>query len=185
MMMRRIHIFGASGAGTSTLGRELARRLDCHSFDTDEFFWRKTDPPYQQPNDREERKRLLFDALIGSDRWVLAGSLCGWGDEVIPLLNLAVFVITEQQVRLQRLREREARRFGPRIVTGGDMHGQHQAFLEWASQYDTGSSEMRSRKLHEQWLKKLRCNVCRVDGALSVEDLCGQVMGSICAVPMK
>ena len=38
-MIRRIHILGAAGSGTTTLGRALAERLQCPHFDTDDYFW--------------------------------------------------------------------------------------------------------------------------------------------------
>ena len=44
-MIHRIHILGASGSGTTTLGRALAARLQCPHFDTDDCFWLPTDPP--------------------------------------------------------------------------------------------------------------------------------------------
>src|SRR5688500_14493871 len=98
---RHVHVFGASGAGTSTLGREVARRHDLDFFDTDDFYWEATDPPYQKPAARALRRTMLLNALKASDGWVLAGSLCGWGDDVIPLLDLAVYVSTDTSVRLK------------------------------------------------------------------------------------
>jgi Shikimate kinase len=44
-MIHRIHILGASGSGTTTLGRALAERLQYPHFDTDDSFWVPTDPP--------------------------------------------------------------------------------------------------------------------------------------------
>ncbi len=170
-----VHLFGASGAGTSTLGREIARQYGLDFFDTDDFFWQATDPPFQKPNEQPVRRALLLDALRQSDRWVLAGSLCGWGDDVVPLLDLAIYVTTPTPLRLQRLREREGRRFGTRVAEGGDMYEQHKAFLDWASQYDEGSPDMRSRQLHELWILRLPCRVCHLDGSRPAEELCTQL----------
>jgi hypothetical protein len=41
--MARIHILGASGTGTTTLGKALADRLNCPHFDADRFYWLPTD----------------------------------------------------------------------------------------------------------------------------------------------
>lgn len=38
-MNRRIHIMGASGAGTTTLGKALAARLPHVHLDSDDYFW--------------------------------------------------------------------------------------------------------------------------------------------------
>jgi hypothetical protein len=149
----------------------MARRHGLDFFDTDDFFWQETDPPYQKSNERAVRRALLLDALRQSDRWILAGSLCGWGDDVVPLLDLAIYVTAATTVRLQRLRDREVRRFGPRVAEGGDMYDQHKAFLDWAAQYDDGPIDMRSRQLHERWILALPCRVLRVDGARPLSEL--------------
>lgn len=38
-MKNVIHIFGASGAGTSTLGRKICAELGYRFMDTDDYFW--------------------------------------------------------------------------------------------------------------------------------------------------
>jgi adenylate kinase family enzyme len=45
----RVHILGASGAGTTTLARALADDLAIPAFDADDYFWVKTDPPVKAP----------------------------------------------------------------------------------------------------------------------------------------
>ncbi len=42
----RIHIFGGSGSGTSTLGAAIAQCFGHSHLDVDSFFWEKTDPPF-------------------------------------------------------------------------------------------------------------------------------------------
>ena len=79
-MATRLHLLGASGSGTTTLGRALARRLGCPHLDTDDYFWLPTNPPFQQQRSRAERQALLQADLLPHDAWVLSGSLCGWGD---------------------------------------------------------------------------------------------------------
>jgi adenylate kinase family enzyme len=154
-MIHRIHILGASGSGTTTLGRALAERLQCLHCDTDDYFWLPTDPPYTQRRERTERQRLLVDDLTAQEQWVLSGSLCGWGDGAIPLFELVVFLWVPQNVRMERLRQREHARFGERILLGGDMYETSQAFLAWAVSYDEGGLDIRSRQRHDQWLSTL------------------------------
>ncbi len=52
-MTRRVHITGAAGSGTTTLGKALAQRWRCRQFDTDDFLWEPGDPPYQAVRPRE------------------------------------------------------------------------------------------------------------------------------------
>jgi adenylate kinase family enzyme len=102
----RVHLVGASGSGTTTLGRALAGRRGCPHLDTDDFFWLPSDPPFQHVRERGERQALLGAALQGSSGWVLSGSLCGWGDMFIPQFELVIFLWVPPAVRLARLRAR-------------------------------------------------------------------------------
>lgn len=70
--------------------------------------------------------------------------LVDWGDELIPLFSLAIRVVTDTEIRIERIKQRERDKFGERIVSGGDMYQQHWDFIEWARKYNTGSVNMRS-----------------------------------------
>jgi len=169
-MINRIHILGASGSGTTTLGRALAERLQYPHFDTDDYFWVPTDPPYTQQRERTERQRLLMDDLTAQDAWVVSGSLCGWGDVAIPLFELVVYLAIPHDIRMARLRQRELARFGERILPGGDMYEQSQEFLVCAASYDEGGLDIRSRRLHEEWLGILPCPILCFEGEYSIEE---------------
>jgi adenylate kinase family enzyme len=176
-MTARIHVFGASGSGCTTLGRALAERLGCVSLDTDDYFWLPTDPPFQQVRDRAERVALLGADLDRHESWTLSGSLSGWGDAFIPRFDLVVFLWIPTEIRLARLRERERRRFGAEaLAPGGRMHEDHATFMAWAAAYDTGDASMRSRARHEQWLRTIPCPVVRLEGAGTVEGHVDAVM---------
>ena len=62
-MKNIIHIYGASGSGTSTLGRKISEELGCKFMDTD---------------------------ISENDNVVISGSLVDWGDELIPLFTLEI-----------------------------------------------------------------------------------------------
>jgi len=96
--------------------------------------------------------------------------LCGWGDIFIPQFDLVVFLCTSAAIRKERLKKREYERFGERIRKGGDMYDEHTKFIEWAMQYDAGDINMRSMKLHEEWLKQLSCPIIKLNGADNCED---------------
>ncbi len=176
----RIHIFGASGSGTSSLASALAARHGHRHLDIDDFYWLPTDPPYEQARPREARLALLASTLVQSPSWVLSGSLCGWGDSLIPEFDLVVFLVVPTPVRLTRLRAREAVRYGHQaIVPGGDLHGTHVAFLDWAGRYDAGGAEMRSRALHEAWFSILPGAVLRLEGDRTVAEQLTQIERAI------
>ena len=120
-MKQIIHIFGASGSGTSTLGRWICEKTGYRFMDTDDYFWLPTDPKFTVKRPREERIKLMLADMDSSENAVISGALCGWGDELIPYFTLAVRLTTDEDIRIERLKKRERERFGSRIDEGGDM----------------------------------------------------------------
>ena len=171
-----IHIYGASGSGTTTIGNALAQRYGFRQMDTDDYFWLPTDPPFCRKREREQRLLLMRRELEQGGKIVITGSLCGWGDPLTEYFDLAVRVETPAEVRLQRIRQRESLRFGDRIREGGDMAQAHQAFLAWAVAYDTGDESMRSLKLHRLWEKTLPCPHITVSGEQPAEKSAEEIL---------
>lgn len=169
-MISRIHILGASGSGTTTLGIELAKELGFKHLDTDDFLWEPTDPPYQQKRSISSREKLLKEELEHNTNWVLTGSMVGWGDSLTSLFDLVIYLWVPQDIRISRLRERERGRFGSEIDEGGKMYQTHLEFIEWAKQYDIGDESMRSRKYHELWLDKLKCEILKIEGVQELKE---------------
>ena len=174
MKYKIIHIVGASGAGTSTLGQALEREYGYKWLDTDGYFWQKTDPPFVKSLPHEERVKLLSAAIQEYPKCVISGSLCGWGDVFIPQFDMVVFLDTPTDVRIKRIEKREAERFGERIGKGGDMYDNHIDFIEWAKGYDA-SNDGRCRKVHEDWLQNIPCPILRLDGTNTIDDLLTQI----------
>jgi len=176
---RRVHILGASGSGTTTLAAALAARLGCAHFDTDDFFWLPTEPKFQEIRPVEERIALLASALDHAEGWVLSGSLPGWGDVFIPRFELVVFIYVPPEVRMARLAQREAGRYGAdAIAPGGAHHAKYETFMTWAAAYDTGDVS-RTRGIHEQWLAALPCPVLRLTTVATVADHLDQVLACL------
>ena len=159
-----IHIYGASGSGTSTLGRFISEKLGYTFMDTDDYFWLLTNPKYIKKREKTERLQMMENDILHSDKVVISGSLVDWGDDLIQYFTLAVRVATDKNVRIKRLIEREKKHFGSRIEMGGDMYENHVEFIEWASDYDTGDIDMRSKLKHDQWQKLLKCKHITVNG---------------------
>lgn len=168
-MKQVIHIYGASGSGTSTLGRAVGEALGFTWLDSDSYFWRPTNPPYTTKRGIAERLNAMNRDIDAAENVVLSGSLTDWGDALTPRFTLAVRVETDTPTRLARIREREYRKFGERILPGGDMYETHMNFLTWAAGYDDGGLETRSRAKHDAWESMLQCPILRVDGTDEVE----------------
>lgn len=178
MTRRRIHLVGASGSGTTTLGRALAQHLGAPHFDTDTYFWIPADPPFEKIRPVEERHARLAPDLAG-DAWVLSGSLCGWGDVYIEHFDLVVFLAVPDDVRLERVKARERERYGDAIASDGARRAAHEAFIAWAASYEEGSPVERSRRMHEAWLAKLPCPVLRLEDTDDVVTRMGKVLAQL------
>jgi adenylate kinase family enzyme len=176
MKSRRIHLTGASGSGVTSLGRVLAEALALPHHDTDDYFWLPTAPPYRDQRKASERLRLMREMFLPRADWILSGGLDGWGDEIIPQFDLVVFLTAPRELRMQRLRAREATHFGAdAIAPGGWRHEETRAFIEWASHYEDGTREGRNLARHQAWLARLPCRVLRLDGSRPLPELVAEV----------
>ena len=159
----RIHITGASGTGTSTLARGLASALGSQSFDTDDFYWQPSDPPFLEQRPVADRLALMEALFLPRSDWVVSGALQSWGAPVMARVTHVVFLSAPSAVRLARLRQRERKRFGDLIEPGGTRAAAHRGFLDWAMRYDEPDCDGRSRATHEAWLATLEQPVIRLD----------------------
>ncbi len=165
MKSRRIHLFGASGSGVTTLGRALAAEFAIPHHDTDDYYWLPTNPPYTSKRDIADRLRLMHELFVPRADWVLSGALDSWGVSLAQHFDLAILVETPTEIRLARLIAREATRFGQDAVKpGGWRHTEMTEFVDWASHYEDGTREGRSRARHETFITTLHCPFLRIDG---------------------
>lgn len=168
----RIHIFGASGSGVSTLGRALADSLATQAFDTDDFFWLPTNPPFTRKRPAASRLALMQDLFVPRRDWVLTGSLMGWGDPLLAQFDLVVFLRLDPADRLERLRQREVKRYGEAaIAPGGDHHRAFSSFMDWAAGYDDPAFAGRSLAGHLAWLDTVPCPAMTLDSSAPVATL--------------
>ena len=175
----RLHVFGASGTGTSTLGRVLAIRLGAQHFDTDDFFWEPTDPPFRRRRPPELRRALMQEMFLPRPGWVLSGALDSWAGEIPRRFTAAVFLTLPQPVRRARLEARERMRHGAAAEPGGAAHEEVRGFLAWADGYEHGRRPGRSLARHEAWAATLPCPVIRLDATPPPERLAAAVMAEL------
>ncbi len=166
-MKKRIHILGASGSGTSTLGSSLSKVLPHTYLDTDDYFWTIK---FTKQREVPERISMLEEDLSLYENYILSGAVCGWGDNVKSYFDLVIFLWIPQDIRLERLQQREFQRYGNEILAGGSKYVQSKTFLEWASLYDSAGLEVRSKSLHEHWMADLPCPILKIEGGYSVKE---------------
>ncbi len=179
-MATRIHLFGASGCGATTLGAVLGERLDVPHLEADDYYWVPTDPPFTDKYPKEERWRRIRERLRGHDDWVLSGgSVYNWGEGLVPEFTLVVFLRLPAAERMARLRRREAERYGAALDSDSAAQEKSRRFLEWAAGYDSGAEGTRTPERHRQWIRELHCPVLTLDTRASVADLADQVLAAL------
>lgn len=159
-----ILICGLNGAGKSTLGRILADRLGYEFIDNEDLFFPKTDLSYMfsGPRSEEEAVRILEERISGNNRFVFAAVKGDYGDKLMASLDHIVLIEVPKQIRSRRVRDRSYRKFGDRILPGGDLSDrENKWFLLTDSRPETYVTD---------WLEKVNCPVIRIDGTLPAEE---------------
>jgi len=158
-----IIVFGASGAGSTTTGRELARILNFEHYDTDDYFFVINNPPFEM-KERPLNERIALLRPLLKTNFVLSGCIREWDGAFDSMLSMAVFLVTPTNIRIERAENREFNRNGERIKMGGDLYEQHRKFIDYIATYDNGGTATRSLASQEAWASRLTCPVIRVDG---------------------
>lgn len=105
--MRKVAIVtSASGAGGTTVGRDIAARLDLPFHELDALFWQ---PNWKEPDRDEFRERV--GAIVDTDSWVIDGSYQSWiGQLVLGSADVVVWLDLPTHVWLPRLLRRTVSR---------------------------------------------------------------------------
>ncbi len=182
----KIHIFGASGTGVSTLGQALAENINLPYFDSDDFFWENTNPPFTQRRAAKLRNQLIQNELKQSENWILGGSIINWGAEVFPPFDLIVFLWIPSPIRLSRLKQRELERYGDVIFTDAERNKQFNEFMLWAADYDqaTGIAN-RTIQAHQAWLAQQNVPILRIEGDYTTAERLTMVLAEIKSLGIK
>lgn len=136
-------VCGMNGAGKSSAAKALADLLDFRLLDIEDYYFPPADPPFSIQRDKEEITRLLrHDALPGN--FIFASvSPDGYG---IDYLISAVFRIeVPAEIRIPRIRKRDILRYGERVLAGGDMHENCEAFIKKCKARDPEERKSRAR----------------------------------------
>jgi len=164
----KIHIVGASGSGVTTLGSSLAQNLSVPYFDSDDYYWKKTDPPFTTRVDRNERNKTVLHDLAVQDHWILGGSIINWDCEW-PIFDAIIFLWIPPDIRIPRLIKREKERYGDIIFTDPERNRLFREFIEWARGYDTDMARGRTHAAHQRWLAAADCPVLQIRQAYPVD----------------
>ncbi|MFA6860119.1 MAG: AAA family ATPase [Clostridia bacterium] len=160
----KIHIIGAAGSGTSSIGKYIASKHNYKQIESDYYAWKLTDPPFSEYRDAKESQALLKEVFEAYENLVLCGSIAKWGQEFAREFDLVIFLKAPTRVRVKRLKEREFFLHGNRVLPSGDMHDNFVNFLWYAKHYNRGDLSFRSLALHKKFIKDfISCPVLKVN----------------------
>ena len=165
--MARVIILGANGSGKSTVGHELANLLNCAHFDTENYWFHKTETPYTVSRPPEERNAMFISDIKKHDSYVVSGSVSEWDEAFLKLFDLAVFLEVPTNVRVERIEKREHERFRDRIKENGDMYEQHLRFI--------GYAKLRDIPLLKKKAGKYSCPIIYFDGTKNYKDIAKKI----------
>ena len=155
-------ICGMNGSGKSTLGRALAEHLGWRFLDNEDLYFPKTDPahPFAVERTQDEVKQLLLEALRQDEQLIFASVRGNYGEAALPYYKAAVLVEVPREIRLARVKERSLRKFGQRMLPGGDLYESERRFFDIVA--------ARPEDYATRWLNGLDIPVLRVDGTRPV-----------------
>ena len=173
-MKKGILIFGVAGSGKTTLGKELASRLGWQHIDLDDYFWKKdTTLPFTEFYERDVMVENLRKAIAKQPNFVMSGNYKSMLKEhFTELLVLAVFLTVPQDERMARIQNRAIKRFGDRVLEGGDMYKNHMEFYEWTKAYDSGENPNYCLEKDKNWAEEISviCPVLELDGTKPINE---------------
>ncbi len=175
----KILIFGASGSGTTTLGKEIEKITDFTHLDVDNYYWKPTVPPFKEKIPFLERNENLKADFKKLEDVIVSGSMVSWGKEWESSFDLVIFIRLRNTKRMERLKKRENERYGKKLLTDIHIQQNSSSFLEWANQYENPNFDGRSLKIHTNWIELLNCKILRIDGEIKLKSKIEIVLSEI------
>ena len=179
-MINGIAVFGLNGSGKSTLTHALSKQISYFEMDVEDYYFPQQresrrsalennsviendqldELPFSNPRTKNEVQTAILENIKIHPRFIISGVTMDWCDEILSRIDIAFWVQTPLEERLHRIQAREEKRFGARVLDGGDMYEQQMEFREM----------VKNRNLNEveECAMKLSCPVIVIDGTLSV-----------------
>ncbi len=189
--MRGIAIMGLNGCGKSTLAHALAQRLGLYEMDVEDYYFpeqrlarraalegrpeacceRSGSLPYARPRDRREVQEMIASDIERHPRFVICGVTMNWDARILSAIDVAFMLEVPAEERVRRVSQREQFRFGARVMPGGDMYEQQQAFRELIAH--------KSHRLVEESAARMPCRRIRLDGTRRIDENVDIILGTL------
>ncbi|MCM1182214.1 MAG: AAA family ATPase [Roseburia sp.] len=178
--MGGIAVFGLNGSGKSTLAHALAEETGYFEMDVEDYYFPEQKAsrkralenggeietehlgkiPFSVPRTKDEVQEAIMADIKAHPEFIPAGVTMNWSGEILSRIDIAFWLQAPLEERLERIRTREEKRFGERVLAGGDMFEQQTAFREVVRNRDSSAVE--------ECAAKLVCPVIMLDGTWPV-----------------
>ena len=164
-----ILIFGAPGSGVSTLVNNLADQL---KWPVKHLVVKHTPPDSGDPIPIDKTEFLELRSLLSSNTGhLIEGSPC-LQDWDLQNIHRVIYIRTPRITRLQRLREREIKLQGQKILEEGLREFKvFNRFMYWVSQFDQAGVDRQSKILHQNFLTQLKVPLLEANGLLGEQEI--------------
>ena len=168
-----IQICGLNGSGKSTLGRALAEKIGFYFIDDENLYFSRSNPnePYTNPKPRHEVEQLLMNEVKNHPDFVFAAVKGDYEKDIVSMYDYVIMIEVPKSVRSQRVRNRSFKKFGSRMLLGGDLYNQEESFFQMV--------ESRQDNYVENWLQTVKCPIIRIDGTKPIEENVEYIINSI------
>lgn len=140
---RRVLIFGNSGAGKTTLAKQLQEKFNLAHLDLDTLAWQDTNPP--ERTDLETVSKTITDFAKQHKEWVVEGC---YADLLEILVNEATEVIYLNPPLADCIAHAKQRPWEPhKYKTKEEQDANLDMLLDWIAQYDVRNDSC-SRAAH-------------------------------------
>ncbi len=183
--MNGIAILGLNGGGKSTIAHALAKEIGFYELDLEDCYFPEQSEsrrwaldhddsistqhlgllPFSTPRSKIQVEDMIRNTIGYHPKFILSGVTMNWTSDIMSKIDIVFVIDTPVQERLKRIRIREEKRFGSRVLSGGDMFYQQIEFLRVVA-----DKNIESVKKH---ISKLACPVIMIDGTLSLEQNIG------------
>lgn len=183
--IRGVALLGMNGSGKSTLAHLLAGKTGFFEMDAEDYYFPEqrqsrlnalenngsadsVAAPYAAPRSREEVQAAILRDIRLHPEFILTAVTAGWDEEICARIDLAFLIHAPLDVRLNRIQSREERRFGERVLPGGDMFERQQQFRDFAAGRDPSCAA--------ESAKRLSCPVIPIDGTQSPDRILAKML---------
>lgn len=173
-----IHVMGASGSGTSSLGEFLAQKLGFNLIESDYYKWEQTDPPFQIMRSVDESNRLLMEEINKGENLIITGSLHA-NPVTFPYIDLIIYLTCPTKERLKRVQNRDVALGRNSLEAEGKVRENFLGFLELAKNYNKKDLTCRSKASQKYVIKQSGVPVIKISTNQKVDKVRSKILKKI------